>query len=208
MVTTRPLFLLLLACYVVSSSGDSVDPTTKRRRGRPRKVTDQTTTEKVRDAPTTTTITDAPTTTTTRHVHPNGPTKTTFNEYETYFDSSGFWCPPRKQYPNVTTKKRRKFPTTQAPTRFHDPYTLDQYSPADTVTGRLEAMYYSLKQFYKDPKHMKEADHQVRDIIKKHDIKDGITDYTWVSLENKALGKLQNEKLREYEELKDVSDLI
>ncbi|KAL1461123.1 hypothetical protein WDU94_013053 [Cyamophila willieti] len=128
------------------------------------------------------------------------PTKTTFDEYETWFDSSGFWNAPKKMRPNATTKKRRKFKTTLEPTTTTERDLLEE-DDDDGVTGALEAMYYSLKRHYVKPENRREAAQKVKKMIQKHDVDHNITHYTWVSIEDKALGKMKHENLKNYPEL-------
>lgn len=115
---------------------------------------------------------------------------------------SGWWQPANKTRTPGTTKTRRtkktRYPTT---TSTKIPKTEDE-------PGGLERMYYSMKQQYNKPGKRKEADHQVRDIIKKYDQEKGVSEqYTWVSIEEEAEGSMHNSDLKKRLTKFGVSDI-
>uniref|UniRef100_A0A8D8SXL5 Uncharacterized protein n=1 Tax=Cacopsylla melanoneura TaxID=428564 RepID=A0A8D8SXL5_9HEMI len=212
------LLSLLICCITSINTDDTLDTTVKKRRGRPKKVNTEPGAVKVTTRPIVissgekekVTSRQEVTTTPPGVTNPGGShssvvlsaTKTTFDEYETWFDSSGFWNPPNKLRPNVSTKKRRKFKTTIIVQSTTESDILDD---DDGVTGNLEGLYYSLKGYYGKPENQKELDRKAKNIIKKFDQDKGLTHYTWVSIEDKALGKMSHDKLKDYPELDDLS---
>ncbi|KAL1461122.1 hypothetical protein WDU94_013052 [Cyamophila willieti] len=194
------LLSLLICCIVSINTDDTLDTTVKKRRGRPKKVnTENDVAVKVTTRPIVTSSGEKVTSRQEVTTIPPGPTKTTFDEYETWFDSSGYWNGPKKVRPNATTKKTRKLKSTRKPKTTTKRDSLDDDD--DGVTGALEAMYYKMKRHYVQPENRREAAQKVKKMIQKHDVDHNITHYTWVSIEDKELGKMNHENLKNYPEL-------
>uniref|UniRef100_A0A8D8QC51 Uncharacterized protein n=1 Tax=Cacopsylla melanoneura TaxID=428564 RepID=A0A8D8QC51_9HEMI len=113
------LLSLLICCITSINTDDTLDTTVKKRRGRPKKVNTEPGAVKVTTRPIVISsgekekVTNRQEVTTTPPgvTNPGGShsavvlsaTKTTFDEYETWFDSSGFWQAPLKERAKAST---------------------------------------------------------------------------------------------------------